>query len=136
MRRSARILGGTALGAVLVLSFVEPSGRAHTCKAEVRRRGDPSQVPRFGFVFEHSDESIQVFAITVKLAGEVICQVATPRRDGFRPYVGDWTYGEVPPGFQVEKACAALAAGKTYEITVIGSCLGSGWFTLGVPTTK
>ena len=100
-----------------------------TCNAEIQVRGASVRGPRFGFVFERSHNPLQVYAITVKLVGEVVCQVATPRREGFRPYIGEWTYGDVPPGFVVDTVCAPLVVGKRYGIQVVGSCLGSTSFT-------
>ena len=123
-----RVLGLAALAALLDVGAVEPV-QARTCKAEIKKRGPSAQGPRFGFVFEGSEDPIQVFLIKVKLDGNVVCQVATPRLKGFQPYAGDWTYGDVPPGFFVEKTCSPLVAGKRYEIGVMGSCLGTGWFT-------
>ena len=123
-----RVLGLVAIAALLAVGAVERV-QARTCKAEVKKRDPSAHGPRFRFVFEGSEDPIQVFLIKVMLDGNVVCQVATPRLKGFQPYKGDWTYGDVPPGFFVEKKCSPLVAGKRYEIGVVGSCLGTGWFT-------
>jgi len=88
MKTAERMLRLATLGIVLGASA---SAEARTCNAEIEVRGASARGPRFGFVFERSHDPIQVYAITVELDGEVVCQVATPRREGFRPYVGEWT---------------------------------------------
>lgn len=72
-----------ALAALLDVGAVEPA-EARTCKAEIKKRGSSAHGPRFGFVFEGSEDPIQVFLIKVKLDGNVVCQVATPRSKGFQ----------------------------------------------------
>src|ERR1700753_1644944 len=99
---SCRVLGLVALAALVDVCAVEKL-EARTCKAEVKKRAPSAHGPRFGFVFERTEDPIQVFLIRVKLDRAVVCQVATPRLKGFQPYVGEWTYGDVPSGFIVEK---------------------------------
>jgi hypothetical protein len=126
-RTLGRVLGLVALATLLDVT----AGEARTCRADIKKRRAAASAPRFGFVFEGSEDAIQVYLIKVKLAGKVVCQVATPRVKGFQPYVGDWTYGDVPPGFVVETTCSPLVAEKRYQIEVMGSCLGTAWFTAG-----
>jgi hypothetical protein len=84
MRALRQVLGVAALTAFVAVSAREPLW-ARTCGAEIKKRGVSAHGPRFGFVFEGSEDPIQVFLVKVKLDGNVVCQVATTRVKGFHP---------------------------------------------------
>jgi hypothetical protein len=115
------------LGAMLLGAWIPATARATTCEASISVTGGAALHPTFSFVAKKGGRPIEVYAITVYLKGDVVCEVATPRLDGFRPYRGDWTYGAVPPGFQA-KSCAPLRPRFEYSIRVLGQCMGSSYF--------
>ena len=104
--------------------------RATTCEATITIKGGTALRPVFGFSSTKRDGPIQIYAITTYLGGSVVCQVATPRLEGFSPYRGDWTYGENLPGFEM-KSCQPLQAGRDYRVDVMGQCIGSLNFRAG-----
>jgi len=116
------------LVSALLLSAWSPiTAHATTCEATISIKGGSVLRPIFSFVGKKGGEPLQIYAITVRLKGDVVCKVATPRLDGFRPYQGDWTYGAVPPGFQTE-GCEPLRPGLDYRLDLMGQCMGSLYF--------
>lgn len=125
---------GPQLSAVLIAAVsacVVSPAYSSTCEAEIKVLEPSVRGPRFSFLAKRSGTHIQTFAITVYAGTDLVCSVSGQKKDGtIELHTGDWTYGEVPPGFKVETACKPLVRGTRYRIHVIGSCLGSSsfWF--------
>jgi hypothetical protein len=119
---------------MLTASAVSSTTYSSTCEAEIKVLRMSARGPRFSFVAKRSGSQIQVFAITVRADGDVICRVSGRKEDGtIELHRGDWTYGDVPPGFKLETVCKPLVRGKRYGIEVVGSCLGSSSFKFEPP---
>ena len=112
--------------AMLSVSMASPAVHSSSCEAEVKVGDISVRGPRFSFVSKDGGTPIQVFAIRVYDADGVVCSVSGRKPDGtIALHTGDWTYGDVPPGFKVDATCRSLERGKRYRIYVTGQCLGS-----------
>ena len=110
----------------LSVFVASPAAYSSSCEAEVKVVDTSARGTRFSFVYKHGGTPIQVGAISVYSANALVCRVSGQRPDGTsKLYTGDWTYGDVPPGFTVEATCKPPERGRRYRISVIGSCSGS-----------
>jgi hypothetical protein len=131
--RSITPLFQAVLPAVLTASIIQSPAYGSTCKAEIKVGATSARGPRFSFVAKSDGSPIEVFAIAVVADGQAVCGLRRKADGSVAIRMGDWNYGDVPPGFKVETACRPLVRGKRYEIEVVGSCVGYSSFRFEPP---